>query len=124
MPEPPTLIPPPVELPPVELPPVELPPVVPPEELSPEELPPLPIIAPPRPPPSSSLSLLPPHATATSVAPNANVAARPSRRVGRTGAGLFARSSATPQKGHAASDTRTCRSHPGQGTKWAISERP
>jgi hypothetical protein len=71
----------------------------------------------PPPPSPPSRSLLPPHAAATSVALNANVAARPRRRVGKTGGATPERSSSHRQNGQAASETLTCRSHPGHGTR-------
>jgi len=43
----------------------------------------------------------------TNVAPNANVAARPSRVRGSCGSGVPARSSGSAQNGHSFSDTRT-----------------
>src|SRR5688500_26605 len=102
-------------LPPLEVPPVELPPV----ELPPEDAPPVLPRPPAAPLPSSSPSLFPPHeviaVAPASVAVKANVAARPSRRPGRAGAGVLARSSVTPQKGQAVSLVRTCLSQPGHG---------
>ncbi len=43
----------------------------------------------------------------TNVAPNANVAARPSRLRGNCGSGVAARSSGRAQNGHSVSETRT-----------------
>jgi hypothetical protein len=78
---------------------------------------PAPLVVPPAPallvapalPELSSPSLL--HAARavaeTSVAPNANVAARPRRVRGSCGSGVPARSSGNAQNGHSVSETRT-----------------
>src|SRR6187402_3139585 len=101
---PPVLLP---ELPPLEEPPFEEPPLEePPLEEPPFEEPALP----PFPVPSrSSLSpLQPTRAVAPRrVAPNANVAARPRRVVGRIGGGVFSSERATLQNGQCFSLTRT-----------------
>src|SRR5688572_23090390 len=81
------------------------------------ELPPLATVPPV--PPSSPSSLSPPHATMEvapiRVAPNAKVAARPSRVVGNGGAGTPASESASPQNGQSCSEARTWRLHDGHG---------
>src|SRR5262245_42692237 len=112
--EPPVLVPaePPVRLPPEPVPPAFVPPaLVPPGFVPPAFVPPAFVPPSPGPPPSPFSSLWPPHAASagapSSVAPKANVAARPRRVVGRTGGGVFASDRAALQNGHAVSLTRT-----------------